>query len=69
MAIAALRLLPRCCDSELSRASQEAHQYAEENGILHMETSAKSATNVKNLFQEIGERAVLTSARRNAKTS
>ena len=55
MAIAALRLLPRCCDSKLSRASQEAHQYAEENGILHMETSAKSATNVKNLFQEIGE--------------
>jgi len=33
---------------------QEAQQYAEENGILHMETSAKSATNVKSLFQEIG---------------
>mmetsp|Transcript_5829 Transcript_5829/g.19884 ORF Transcript_5829/g.19884 Transcript_5829/m.19884 type:complete len:135 (-) Transcript_5829:350-754(-) len=32
---------------------QEAQQYAEENGILHMETSAKSATNVKSLFQEI----------------
>ena len=33
---------------------QEAHEYAEENGILHMETSAKNATNVKGLFQEIG---------------
>lgn len=32
---------------------QEAQQYAEENGILHMETSAKNATNVKSLFQEI----------------
>lgn len=36
--------------------SEEAHQYAEENGILHMETSAKSATNVKNLFQEIARK-------------
>ncbi|KAJ1449680.1 small GTPase superfamily [Pelagophyceae sp. CCMP2097] len=32
---------------------EEAQQYAEENGILHMETSAKNATNVKGLFQQI----------------
>jgi Ras-related protein Rab-5C len=35
---------------------QEAQQYAEENGILHLETSAKNATNVKNLFQEIAHK-------------
>jgi len=35
---------------------QEAQQYAEENGILHMETSAKNATNVKHLFQEIAHK-------------
>lgn len=35
---------------------QEAQQYAEENGILHMETSAKNATNVKGLFQEIAHK-------------
>mmetsp|Transcript_8763 Transcript_8763/g.29974 ORF Transcript_8763/g.29974 Transcript_8763/m.29974 type:complete len:137 (+) Transcript_8763:290-700(+) len=34
--------------------SEEAKQYSEENGILHMETSAKNATHVKDLFQEIG---------------
>jgi len=33
---------------------EEARQYAEENGILHMETSAKDATNIKGLFHEIG---------------
>jgi len=32
---------------------EEATMYAEENNILHMETSAKSATNVRHLFQEI----------------
>mmetsp|Transcript_21852 Transcript_21852/g.86740 ORF Transcript_21852/g.86740 Transcript_21852/m.86740 type:complete len:121 (-) Transcript_21852:789-1151(-) len=35
---------------------EEAQEYAEENGILHMETSAKNATNVKDLFQEIARR-------------
>ena len=40
--------------STVSAMIQEAQQYAEENGILHMETSAKNATNVKSLFQEIG---------------
>ena len=34
---------------------EEATMYAEENNILHMETSAKSATNVRHLFQEIGK--------------
>mmetsp|Transcript_11717 Transcript_11717/g.30627 ORF Transcript_11717/g.30627 Transcript_11717/m.30627 type:complete len:211 (-) Transcript_11717:371-1003(-) len=33
---------------------QEAQQYAEENGIMHIETSAKNDTNVKSLFHEIG---------------
>jgi len=36
------------------QAYKEARQYAEENGILHMETSAKDATNIKGLFHEIG---------------
>ena len=33
----------------------EANAYAEENGILHMETSAKNANNVKALFVEIAK--------------
>mmetsp|Transcript_20429 Transcript_20429/g.31188 ORF Transcript_20429/g.31188 Transcript_20429/m.31188 type:complete len:120 (+) Transcript_20429:318-677(+) len=32
---------------------EEAQRYAEDNGILHMETSAKSSMNVKDLFNEI----------------
>jgi Ras-related protein Rab-5C len=32
---------------------EEATMYAEENNILHMETSAREATNVRHLFQEI----------------
>lgn len=36
--------------------SEEAKQYSEENGILHMETSAKNATHVKDLFQEIARK-------------
>lgn len=35
---------------------EEAHQYAEENDILHMETSAKTAVNVKDLFVAIAKR-------------
>lgn len=35
---------------------EEANQYAEDNGILHMETSAKNANNVKALFVEIAKR-------------
>ncbi len=34
----------------------DANAYAEENGILHMETSAKNANNVKDLFVEIANR-------------
>ncbi|KUF85902.1 Ras-related protein Rab-5B [Phytophthora nicotianae] len=35
---------------------EEAHQYAEDNDILHMETSAKTAVNVKDLFVAIAKR-------------
>jgi len=34
---------------------EDANAYAEENGILHMETSAKNANNVKSLFVEIAK--------------
>ncbi|RHY74237.1 hypothetical protein DYB30_001134 [Aphanomyces astaci] len=34
----------------------EARQYANDNGILHMETSAKTAANVKDLFVAIAEK-------------
>eukprot|EP01084_Bolivina_argentea_P113778 202714_1 len=35
---------------------EEALAYAEENGIQHMETSAKNALNVKNIFIEIAKK-------------
>ncbi|CAM9587653.1 unnamed protein product, partial [Discosporangium mesarthrocarpum] len=35
---------------------EEAHQYSEDNGLIHMETSAKSALNVKNIFVEIAQK-------------
>ena len=35
--------------------SEEAQQYASENEIIFLETSAKNAQNVRNLFIEIGE--------------
>ena len=34
---------------------EEANAYANENGILHLETSAKDASNVKKLFVEIAK--------------
>ncbi|CAN0488359.1 unnamed protein product, partial [Hapterophycus canaliculatus] len=44
-----------CASSLRQVQSEEARQYAEDNGLIHMETSAKSAQNVKNIFVEIGE--------------
>jgi hypothetical protein len=34
--------------------SQEAEEYAAENDLFYIETSAKDSTNVKELFTEIG---------------
>jgi Ras-related protein Rab-5C len=44
-------------DMEAKRKVQteEAQQYAKENEIIYMETSAKTSLNVKNLFVEIGK--------------
>lgn len=39
--------------------TQEAQEYAEENGILFSETSAKTAANVNELFVAIGTLSVL----------
>jgi Ras family len=36
--------------------AEEARLYSEENGIVHMETSAKSALNVKSIFIEIAKK-------------
>ena len=35
--------------------TEEAQQYAKENDIIYLETSAKTALNVRNLFIEIGK--------------
>lgn len=35
--------------------TEEAQQYAQENDIIFLETSAKTALNVRSLFVEIGE--------------
>lgn len=39
---------------------EEAKLYAEENGLLFMETSAKTAMNVNDIFLAIGELLCLT---------
>ncbi|CAM9810131.1 unnamed protein product, partial [Chrysoparadoxa australica] len=36
--------------------TEEARQYAQENGIIHMETSAKNALNIRNIFMEIAQK-------------
>lgn len=38
----------------VSCTMQEARVYAEENGLFFIETSAKAATNVNDIFYEIG---------------
>ena len=38
---------------------QEAEQYAKENNLLYMETSAKTALNVNDLFLQIGKKVLL----------
>eukprot|EP00549_Striatella_unipunctata_P013105 CAMPEP_0118711662 /NCGR_PEP_ID=MMETSP0800-20121206/24248_1 /TAXON_ID=210618 ORGANISM="Striatella unipunctata, Strain CCMP2910" /NCGR_SAMPLE_ID=MMETSP0800 /ASSEMBLY_ACC=CAM_ASM_000638 /LENGTH=216 /DNA_ID=CAMNT_0006616353 /DNA_START=8 /DNA_END=659 /DNA_ORIENTATION=+ len=43
-------------ESRRKVAFEEANAYAEENGILHLETSAKNANNVKTLFVEIAKK-------------
>jgi GTPase SAR1 family protein len=41
---------------------EEAQAYADENGLLFMETSAKTAMNVNDIFLAIGETPPLTPA-------
>lgn len=43
-------------DSHRKVDFEEANAYSEENGILHLETSAKNANNVKALFVEIAKK-------------
>jgi small GTP-binding protein len=43
-------------DNRSGVSFEEANAYAEENDILHLETSAKNGTNVKALFVEIANR-------------
>ena len=43
-------------DSRRKVEFETANAYAEENGILHLETSAKNANNVKALFVEIAKK-------------
>jgi Ras-related protein Rab-5C len=42
-------------ESKRKVQTEEAQQYAQDSEIIYMETSAKTALNVKNLFVEIGK--------------
>lgn len=42
-------------ESKRKVQTEEAQQYAQENEIIFLETSAKTSLNVRNLFVEIGE--------------
>ena len=42
-------------ESKRKVQTEEAQQYAKDSDIIHMETSAKTAANVRDLFIEIGE--------------
>ena len=42
-------------ESKRKVQTEEAQQYAHDSDIIYMETSAKTALNVRNLFVEIGE--------------
>uniref|UniRef100_A0A453STV3 Uncharacterized protein n=1 Tax=Aegilops tauschii subsp. strangulata TaxID=200361 RepID=A0A453STV3_AEGTS len=42
----------------LNECGQEALEYAERNGLFFLETSAKTAQNVGELFYELAERLV-----------
>lgn len=39
---------------------QEGEQFAQDNGMFYMETSAKTSLNVNELFHEIGELQILS---------
>lgn len=43
-------------DSKRKVQTEEAQQYATENDIIYMETSAKVSTNIRNLFVEIAKK-------------
>ncbi|KAF5182097.1 Ras-related protein [Thalictrum thalictroides] len=51
-------LVANKADLERKVKSEDAEQYAQENGLLFIETSAKSAQNVNELFYEIAKRLV-----------
>jgi hypothetical protein len=49
---------PTLCDLTCVARAQEANEYAADNDLLYMETSAKDSHNVQELFTAIGELTV-----------